>query len=150
MQPAQLFLPLEEIRLSEVPISKNIHKYRYTLLHFRPLQCGYRCSPALCLSWSVSYGEWGKDLSVILTTVTPKGPPHWVWSNSGLHSDSLRMSLPLVCVCVCVCMETAIPFRYITASVVQYQTREGELVRLSSWVLLVLSCQGILRDFNVV
>lgn len=39
---------------------------------------------------------------------------------------------------------------YNRASVVQYQTREEELVRLSSWDLLLLSCQGELRNFNIV
>lgn len=115
MLPIKLFLALEEICLSEKSVLKLY--INNTTQYFMSNILGYLCSPVLCLSWPVSCAEWGKDLSIILTSTTPKGPPHrvWVWANSGLQSA--WMGLPCaVCVCLFlyVFMETAIPFRYIT------------------------------------
>lgn len=84
----------------------------------------------------------------------PKGPGSLgldqFWTSLWLFVDGF--ALCHVCVSVYTCVHgDGHPLQiYNRASVVQYQTREGELVRLSSWDLLLLSCQGKLRNFNIV
>lgn len=72
----------------------------------------------------------------------------------GQFRTSLWLFVGLPCPCVSVYMSVhgdGHPLQiYNSTSVAQCQTREGELVRLSSWDLLVFSCQGKLRSFNVV
>lgn len=112
--------------------------------------------PSSALSQLASQLCWVGDRPVNHPDLNdPKGPASLDLGQFGtsfwLFVDGFFL-VPCMCVClfVCVFMETAFPFRYITASVVQYQTREGELVRLSSWDLLVLSCQGEFRNFDIV
>ena len=112
-------------------------------------------------------------VSVVLSRGKPVNHcwPQWPQRARLTRSESgpildLTLASPFECVCVyvcvCVCLSVCLsvyvcvhgdghPLQiYNRASVVQYQTREGELVRLSSWDLLLLSCQGELRKFDVV
>ncbi len=156
MQPVKIFLALEEICLSEKSVFLNLtemlHKYHHTILNVKPLWLSLLFS---ALSQLASQLCWVGERPVNhLDLNDPKGPASLglgqFWTSVWLRVDGF--ALCRVCVSVFVCVHgDGHPLQiYNRARVVHYQTKEGELVKVSSWDLLVLSCQGKFRNFNIV